>query len=194
MPNTDGAFGLRLVQTLNGSPTNFKITKYNIPSTDGSALFVGSPVKLAGTASTDGKYRDVILAGVGDTCVGFIVGFEPDFDDLNTRYRKASTQRYAYVCDDPNALMLIQGDDALSANDVGLNVSYTAESGNTTTGISTVEADVSEVDTTNTLDLNIVGLYPTPDNELGANQKLLVRWNVHQFGGLTAANTGVTAV
>ena len=127
---------------------------------------------------------------VSRSCCGVVVGFAPDPTDLNVPiYRRASTDRYVYVVDDPNVLFEIKCDDVgstLAAADIGLNASIVVGSGNTTTGASGVELDTSTKATTATLELKIMELARRVDNELGsANQKVIVKINNHQFGSHT---------
>ena len=49
MANANKPFGLRPSKTLNGSSTNMQLRKYYVPATDSTAVFIGDPVKLAGT-------------------------------------------------------------------------------------------------------------------------------------------------
>jgi hypothetical protein len=180
MANVDRANGFKPVQKLDGSPWNGKLRKYYIP-TSSSSIFVGSPVKLAGSADPTGKYPSIDLAAAGQVPVGICMGIEPTVDNMNPKYSAKGTANYALVCDDPYVVMEVQVDAALDVASVGLNTVWINESGNTTTGISTVEID-ADADTTNTKEVKIIGFVPAIDNDANTeNNKVLVAWNEHQY-------------
>jgi hypothetical protein len=157
---------------------------YSVDPANATAIFVGDPVKLAGTGQTiNGMiYQDVVQAATGDVMTGVVVAVLPDTRD-SVIYRAASTQRLVLVADDPGILFEIQEvgtGTAFTVNDLGLNANFVVSAGNATTGISGVELDNSTEATTNTLDLQIVGFANRTGNEIGLNAKWLVRINRHQ--------------
>jgi hypothetical protein len=182
MANTDVAKGLVPVKYLNGTPYNGKCGKYYIPATDSTAVYIGDPVKLAGSADARG-IPTVAKASSTEVFVGVVVGVEPETAD-STRYRAASTGRYVFVADDPDLLFEIQEDSdggALAATDVGLNANFIDGGGSTTTAFSGLEIDSSTAATTATLDFQIVRLADREDNVIGNYAKWLVKLNNHQF-------------
>ena len=192
MPNLNTPFGLRPVGGIGGGVYSGKITQYSVPAGDATAIFVGDPVKLAGTSQIiNGQvFSDVAQAATGNTIVGVVVGVLADTRDSLT-YRAASTQRVLLVNDDPNAVFEIQqvtGGTALTANDVGLNANFVVAAGSTVTGYSGVTIDNTTEATTNTLDLKIVGMPNRADNDVGTAvgtgadaSKFYVRINRHQY-------------
>lgn len=191
MANADTPFGFRPVRHRNGAPYNGAFRVYNIPASDGTAVFIGDPVKLAGTGSTvNGQvYADVIQGTAAATVVGVVVGFAPNPADLTSRHRAASTQRLVYVADDPDLLFEIQevtGGTALTANDIGLNANFVVAAGSTTTAMSGVELNNATEAATATLDCQIIGLVQREDNAIGEHAKWLVRLNNHQHGNQVA--------
>ena len=193
-------FGLRPVRTLGGSPYNGKFNEYVHVATDNAAIFVGSPVKLTGTSAASGaesefKVLPVVAVGTaGAQAVGVCVGVKPVSAD-STRYCVASTLRTIYVADDPDLIFEIQEDavgGAIALASVGLNANQTAESGNTTTGQSTVELDSSDVATDTTGQFRIHRLVEKPNIAALATSAPLATWEVfiaeHQLG---QATTGV---
>jgi len=54
MPNVSRINGFKPVKHVNGSPYNGQANIYFVPATDGTALFVGDPVKLAADGNADG--------------------------------------------------------------------------------------------------------------------------------------------
>lgn len=190
MANTDSPFGLRPIKKLDGSPNVGGVMAFSTASDDGTAIFIGDPVKLSGTSSTvnGSVYTDVDQAATGDVIVGVVVSVEPATRDSLT-YRAASTTRVVYVCTDPDMLYEIQevsGGTALAAADIGLNANFVVGSGDTATGYSGVELNNATEAGTNTLDLQIVGLADRPDNAVGEHAKWIVRINRHQFANQVA--------
>lgn len=194
MANTDVVKGLKPVKHITGAPYNGQATMYLLPSSDGTATFIGDLVKLAGSAGAAGTVvygmdvegmATIAQSAAGDTHVGVVVGFLANQDNLSQRYRTASTNRIALVADDPSLVFEIQevsGGTALTAAAVGLNANVVVGSGNTTTGLSGMELDNSTEATTADLDVQILGLAKYPDNNIGENAKWLVRINDHAYG------------
>jgi hypothetical protein len=190
MANVDSPFGLRPVRYMSGAPYNGAVNAYSTAAGDATAIYVGDPVIISGTAQTINGviYQDVDQAATGDVIVGVVVGVDPVLGSGangrdSTVYRAASTQRIVYVADDPNLLFEIQevsGGTALTANDIGLNANFVVAAGSTTTGLSGVELNNATEATTNTLDLQIVGFQNRVGNEIGEHAKWLVRLNRHQ--------------
>jgi len=184
MANVDTPFGLKPVRYISGRPYTGSVNIYSTATGDGTAIFVGDPVIISGTAQTiRGQiYQDVDQAATGDVMAGVVVAVLPDTRDSLT-YRAASTQRLLAVADDPDLLFEIQevsGGTALAANDIGLNANFVVASGSTTTGLSGVELNNATEATTNTLDLQIVGFVNREGNDIGEHAKWLVRINRHQ--------------
>jgi hypothetical protein len=190
MANSDTPFGLRPVRYLSGGPYNGPGNIYSTAAGDATAVFLGDPVIISGTAQTiDGVvYQDVDQAATGDVVVGVVTEVLFVTRD-STVYRAASTQRLLRVCDDPNVLFEIQevsGGTALVANAIGLNCDFVVAAGSTTTGFSGVELNNATEATTNTLDLHIWGFVNRPDNAVGEHAKWLVRINRHQHANQVA--------
>lgn len=171
-------------------PYNAGVNWYSTATGDATAIFIGDLVTLSGTSQTinGSVYADVDQAATGDIFTGVVVGVLQVTAD-STIYRAASTQRLLLVCDDPNAQFMIQevsGGTPLTANDIGLNANVVVGSGSTFTGQSGMELNNATEDTTNTLDLKIVGLVNAADNAIGANAKWIVRINRHQYANQIA--------
>ena len=158
MANVDAPFGLRPLRHKNGAPYNGAANPYYIPSDYATALFIGDPVVKTGTANTanvrdhvDGEYDIGTLpeinkatAGDGNAITGVIIGFGADPDNLSNQYNPASTERIAWVADDPDLVFEIQADGAIPATSIGLNaVLIYTHSGSTTTGLSGAELDTT---------------------------------------------------
>lgn len=185
MANVDRVNGLRPVKHLDGSPYNGAANLYYVPSSDSTAIFVGDAVKSAGSADADGV-PSVAQAAAGDAIRGVVVGVKPVTDE-STIYREASTERYVYVADAPDLVFEIQEDadgGALAATDVGNNADLVVGSGDTATGTSGMELDSSTAATT-AATMRILGFVQRPDNEIGANAKMLVTAVEHELKSTT---------
>lgn len=194
MANTSRINGLRPIKYLNGAKYNGQANLYFLPSGNGTATFVGDPVKADATADTVAAgglalgIQSVIQAAAGDAIIGVIVGFAIDPTNLNTpQYRAASVGKYVYVADDPNLLFEVTtSNGTLVVADVGVNASIAVGSGSTTTGASAVTLDVGTKNTTATLSLKIMGFTQRPDNDnTAAAAKVVVKINNHQLGSST---------
>lgn len=192
MVNKDAPKGLVPIRHKNGAPYNGAYRECYLRSDYAVAMFVGDPVILTGTANllafngnppgTLPTINKATAAG-GAYISGVIVGFSPLPTDLSKTYNPASTERIAYVVDDPDIVFEIQEDGAvtpLASTSVGGNADliYT-RSGSTTTGKSGAELDSSTIDTTNTLQLRVLGLINRVDNALGEFAKWEVMINLH---------------
>jgi len=186
MANTDRPNGLRPVRHLNGSPWNGAVRRCYVPSSDSTAIFVGDAVVSAGSADADGV-PSVAQATAGGAIRGVVTGIEVSGTDLETLYRAASTERYVYVCEDPDVVFEVQDDSVggdLAAANVGNNADIVVGSGDTTSGASGMELDASTAATT-AATLNILALVQRPDNEIGTNARWEVMVNEHELKSTT---------
>lgn len=197
MANTNRVNGFRPVKYLNGAPWNGQVTRYSIPASDNTAVFVGDLVKLSATADSKG-IRGVIQAAASDACIGVVVGFEVDPTNLNTpQYRVGGTLRYALVVDDPNVIFEAQEDgdtDPLEMVDAGMNVNFVVGSGSTTTGASGMQIDSNTEGTGATLPLKLIEPVQRADNELVAAGQAYTRWLVKINNHQLASHTGTAGV
>lgn len=182
MPNVNYKSGLAPRFNVNGSPFNGAGTKVFFAAAEATATFVGDAVKSAGSADARG-IPTVAQCAAGDVIRGVVMSFDLDPNDLTLLHRKASTARYATICDAPDVIFEIQEDavgGALAAVDIGLLADLVVSAGSTVTGKSGMELDTSTKVTT-TAQLRIVGITDKEDNEFGANAKVLVMINEHEF-------------
>lgn len=217
MANSDTPMGLRPVRHKSGAPYNGAVNPYYIPSGYGTALFIGDPVVKTGTANTAvvkvpgagsfgiGTMAEINKTVVGDVdgptkmITGVIVGFSPLASNLEVKHNPASTERVAYVCDDPDVEFEIQADGAIPATSIGLNaVLIATHSGSTTTGLSGVELDTTSTapsaDASN--QLIILRAVNREDNDTTlTHAKVIVRINCHtEAPGMTAAGDGTLGI
>lgn len=186
MANADTPRGLIPRRYLSGAPYNGAANKYHIPASDSTAAYIGSLVKLAGSADANGIATVTSNVSTGNAVIGVVVGMA-DSVRSDPVYRVASTSRYVLVADDPNLLFEIQEDSggaAMAAANIGNTADLaTITAGNATTGYSSMEIDSSTATASGdgTEDVLIVGLVPRVDNEFGTNAKFLVRLNNHFY-------------
>ncbi len=186
MANTFSPRGLEPVRLITGQPYNGAFRLYSVAAGYGTAIYIGDPVVDIGTTqlNADGSYtKDVQLAATTDVITGVVIGVVPVTRD-STTYRAANTFRLLMVADDPNLLFeATEGNSgtALTAADLGLNISFSAGTPSTVTGRSGLILDNSTEQTTNTLALRLVEFVSRPDNEIGYGAKWLVRINRHRY-------------
>ena len=209
MPNVSRINGFKPVKHVNGSPYNGQANIYFVSASDGTALFVGDPVKLAADGNADG-FQQVTKATAGAAVLGVVVGiintkFDPVAGRMSTGsvlldtpvYRPASTGQYVLVCDSPDVIYEVEavtGSNAaysFALADVGLNADLTVVTGSTVTGMSAAALNMATAAVTATLQFKIMGTVPRPDNEpTGAATKVLVKINNAQL----SAGTGTAGL
>lgn len=174
MANIDASFGLR-PKSLNGVK---RIGRYYVPSSDSTRLFINSPVKLAGSADSNG-IPTVISATASGAILGSVVGVEWETNQ-STTYREASTARYVYVADHPEQDFEIQADGVIAVTDIANTADLIfTNAGGTTFGFAGAELDTADIGTGD--QLRILQLSALPNNAIGANAILDVRINKHQL-------------
>lgn len=173
-------------QTVTGGPR-----LYSHAAGDGTALFVGDPVKLAGTAQTINGITtpDVVRAATGDVIDGIVVGILPTTRDTLI-YGAASTAYNLLVDDDPNSLFEIQDlatGTGLTTADVGLNCDFVVNAGSTAYGTSGVTLNNATEATTNTLDVKLIDVVNRADiDNTTTPLTFLVRLNRHRHANQVA--------
>lgn len=193
MPNTQVAYGFRPIFEADGSAWAGTTTEYFVPATDATALYIGDPVIIAGSADADGVPTATrATAAGGGRITGVVVGFRPSPTIIANGFRAASTAEYILVADGPNTIYTAAEDSiggSLAATSVGLNVDMIAGTGNRVTG-SGFLIDSSTAATTATLQWRIIGLNKTVGTEIGQYGQYLVRINLPTETG-AAGSTGV---
>ncbi len=173
--------GFRPVKTITGAPYNGQAGVYFLPAADASVVMVGDAVKLLGDArAASGVATVTRVSAATDIPIGIVVGIlftgvgdtvnTPPVNDLNTPvYRRASTDRYVLVAEDPHLIYEVQfaGTSQTAAaitTNVGQNGQFIVTAGNTASGASGMQIDSAGLATTATLPLKIVGFPNRPDN------------------------------
>lgn len=190
MANTSAPFGLKPVRYRDGKPYLGQTNAYNCPASDATALFLGDPVQLAGSAAADGKATITRATAAGGAYVlGVVQGFI--FTDAmpTGKNRPASTNMTILVADDPDLFFEAQEDSVggnLAVTSVGLNIDLVAGTGSTFSGYSGFMLDTSTAAVTATLQCKIHGFSDEPSNEApGTYGRYLVSINLHQLNNPT---------
>ena len=194
MANLDAAFGLRPYKMLGAGANTNGVMSFDIQTTatagTSSVIYEGTPVIPLANGMID-----IVGAAAGGTVplLGVFIGCQ--YTDLNgtptftnqwpgTAAVKSSTAATALIAAHPDQLFLINCDAAAADATVHANANFaTATSGNATTGISTGELAVSTVNTTNTLNMRIVGFadQPNSDDATAAGRLAIVQLNNHFY-------------
>lgn len=190
MANSNAPFGFRPVRYRDGKDYTGAANAYNCPASDGTALGIGDPVIIAGSAAADGLATITRATAAGGAYIsGVVVGFIFTDPMPATKHRLASTNMTVLVADDPDLLFEAQEDSAggnLALTNVGQNIDMIAGSLSTITGLSGFMLDTSTAATTNTLQWRIEGFSSDPSNETpGTYGRYLVSCNLHQRRNLT---------
>lgn len=201
MANNTGAFGLRPIRHIDGSPWNGNTVPCYVSASYATALFVGDPVLLSPTLAekdtTGTKPTINASAGTAGTLIrGVITSFEPTTRD-SLVYNPASTERIANVCMDPTVVYAVRGDGGGTPSKVfpGQNaVLIATAAGSTVTGLSGFHLDegtTTAPTTTQNFTLHILNILDQADNELADNAVYEVLLNTIE--NATGRYLGITA-
>ena len=202
MANTSRINGFSVVKHQNGSPYNGQANLYYVASA-ADEILVGDVVKLGGSSTTSG-IPTADLCGASDVPVGIVVGIvnsklDPDgkltsgsitLDLPGVAQIAASGAGYVLVADSPDIVMEVEAANGTpTANDIGLNASHANGTRTSATYTSPAYIDFGTEATTSTLNFRLLGFARKLDNEIGASARMLVGFNVHQYGSV--GTTGI---
>ena len=185
MANVSEKFGLRPYRKLDGTPLVGAQNRYTIASNYGTAIFQGDLVVPTAAGNIERH-----TAGTSDAVVGVFNGvFYTDPTTQKPTYKNyypgsvVASDITAFVVDDPDAVFLMDADEAFTRADLYANYSVTNTTGVTQTGISKCQLDHSTGDTTNTLPIQAIDISQDPDNSdtSTSNANILVRINNHFY-------------
>ena len=214
MANLNGSWGLKPIAKVGQNSNSTGVsgyTQYEIANANSNVIYTGTPVIPLATG-----FIDVVGAAAGGT-VGLLGAF------MGCRYVSSTTGKptwsmhwpgsgadsnhpiRAFVADDPMQIFSIATDatwtsKATARAGVFANANFaTATSGSTTTGMSSGTLAVSTINTTNTLNLRILGWVEDSSNDdfSAAGIDALVLLNNHfnspngAIAGGTVSTTGV---
>ena len=185
MANVVEKFGLRPYRKLDGTPLVGAQNRYTIASSYATAIFQGDlviPVTGGNVERYPGNTSDAVV-GVFNGC------FYTDPTTQKPTYKNyypgsvAASDITAFVVDGPDAVFLVDADATFARADLFQNYSLTTVSGNTKTGISLQQLDVSVSGTDTTYVVQAIDISQDPDNSdvSSANANILVRINNHFY-------------
>ena len=193
MANVKEEFGLRPYRKLDGTPLVGAQNRYTIASNYATQIFQGDLV-IAKTTGNIEKYDASGNAGLSTAVVGVFNGVfytdpttqKPTFKNFYPGSIVASDIT-AFVVDDPDAVFLVNADEAFTRADLFRNYAVTNTTGVNETGISKAMLDVSNSGTTVSFVLQAIDISQDPDNSdtTTSNANILVRINHHQYRSRT---------
>jgi hypothetical protein len=190
MANINEKFGLRPYRSINGAPWNNAQNRYTVANNLSTAIFQGDPVK----PTTAGNVT-LARSNTSDRIIGVFNGvFYNDPTTQKPTFRNnypgsiAAAGITAFVVDDPNTVFLVDADEAFTRADLFKNYSLTNVSGNTLTGISEKQLDVSVSGITTTFAVQAIDIQEgaTDSDSSTSGVNVLVRINNHFFRSGTA--------
>ena len=213
MANINGAFGLRPIGKMGQNTNSTGATEYRIASDNTNAIYQGSPVVPLAAGVID-------IVAANDTTVGLLGVFAGCEYVSSTTGEKVFSNQWpgsgadsnfpvkAFVYDDPAQLFVIATSNVVVGFDteaevraaIFANANFAgATAGTAATGLSTGSLDLNTINTTNTLNLRIMGIQEDPENAdfTVAGIPVIVRLNNHfnspngAIAGGTVSTTGV---
>ena len=187
MANQLEKFGLRPYRKLDGTPLVGAQNRYKIAPGDSTAIFQGDLVRplTNGTVTRAAGNTSYAVVGVFNGCFyNDPTSGKPTF---RNSYPGSITPTQgditAFVVDDPDAVFLMNADEAFAQADLFRNYSLSTATGNTTTGISEVMLDVSVSGTAGTFAVQAIDISQDPENDdlSTSNANILVRINNHFY-------------
>jgi len=187
MSNQLEKFGLRPYRKLDGTPLAGAQNRYTIAAGYATAIFQGDLVQPT-TAGNIERHT----GNTSDAVVGVFNGVF--YNDPTTQ--KPTYKNYypgsitptqgditAFVVDDPDAVFLMDADEAFTRADLFKNYSVNTATGVTQTGISSVQLDVSASGTAATFVVQAIDITQDPENSdtSVSNANILVRINNHFY-------------
>lgn len=191
MPNRDSPMGFRPAIGI-GRQHSFQL--FPIDSANGTAVFVGDMVSLvaAGAVNPAAANDGTIVAGV------VVALYDANFipvgayaSSTTTKHLAASTAGYALVAKALAGAIFIgqsQTGQTPAATSIGATTDHVAGAGNTTTGISGHELNMSDLN--NGGQVRILSLVREPSNSWAEHADIYFEFNESAFMGSGAA-TGV---
>ena len=194
MANNDAAFGFRPVRMIGGSYNSSGQSEYRITTSTASystKIYQGDIV----TQATTGVVTRIARADGGSATSDIIVGvfngcFYTDPTTSTPTWSNywpgnAATDAVGFFIDDPMVVFEIQADAAFPVTDLWGNFDIVDQStvGDTTSGRSNVELDVSTGATTATLPMKALNISGDPENSdtSAANTNVYVVIQNHRF-------------
>ena len=190
MANVTEKFGLRPSRQLNGSPFINAQNRYRVASNNSTSIYQGDVV-IPFDSGNVGR----AIANTSTPVVGVFNGcFYTDPTTQKPTWKNylpgstVASDIIAFVIDGPDTVFEINADDVFAVADIFKNFSISNETGNTKTGISNVQLDVSESGTASTFLVQAIDISGDVLNSDVAvsNANVLVRINNHFYRSATS--------
>jgi len=188
MANKDAAFGLRPSRMMGGAPFSGGQSRYRIASGYSTKIFQGDLVK-----QVTGGGIERAAASSTVPVVGVFNGVQ--YTDPTTGEQVfanhypgsiSASDIIGFIIDDPNVVFEVQADEAFPVADLlgNFDVIDQSTTGDTASGRSNMELDVSTGATTTTLPLKAIDISQDPDNDdvASSNTNVLVVIQNHIMG------------
>ena len=187
MATTAAPYGLKAVNLVGGQPYAGSTRQVKIASAYDTNIYNGSVVSIVAAGTVEivdevGTNASAFPAGT----LGVFVGCS--YTDPNTKQKlfsqywpadTAASDAVAYVVDDPDVVFQIQADEACAQATLGSNIGVVnPTAGSATTGNSTMAADPTTIDVTDTIAFKIVDFVDSTTSSVGDTYTdLLVKFN-----------------
>ena len=187
MSNQLEKFGLRPYRKLDGTPLAGAQNRYTIAAGYATAIFQGDLVQPTTAGNIErhtGNTSDAVVGVFNGVFYNDPTTQKPTYGNY---YPGSITPTQgditAFVVDDPDAVFLMDADEAFTRADLFKNYSVTTASGVTQTGISSVQLDVSASGTAGTFVVQAIDITQDPENQdtTVSNANILVRINNHFY-------------
>jgi hypothetical protein len=188
MANKDAAFGLRPAHMMGGAPYSGGQSRYRIANNQSGAIFQGDLVKqlTGGTVSRAAASSTVPVVGVFNGCRYTDPTTSEQVFSNHYPGAVAADDIIAFIVDDPNVVFEVQADAAFPVADLfgNFDVVDQTPTGDTRSGRSNMELDVTTGATTTTLPLKAIDISQDPDNDdvASANTNVMVVIQNHIAG------------
>ena len=182
MANKDAAFGLKPIGKVGQNADNGGLSEYSIANNDSSAIYFQDLVKVTAAGTID-----VAAAGAANLAGSLNGVFYTDPSTQKPTWANhyagsiAASDTVAFVADDPYQRFEIQCDSTANQADVFTNANITYLAGDSANYVSRSELAKGTLDTTNNLQLRVLGISKDPENSdtASANVNLVVTINTH---------------
>ena len=190
MANVTERFGLRPSRQLNGSPFINAQNRYRIASNNSTNIYQGDVV-IPFASGNVGR----AIANTSTAAVGVFNGcFYTDPTTQKPTWKNylpgstVASDIIAFVIDGPDTVFEVNANATFAVADIFKNFSISNETGNTKTGISNVQLDVSESGTASTFLVQAIDISGDVLNSDVAvsNMNVLVRINNHFYRSATS--------
>jgi hypothetical protein len=182
MANKNAAFGIRPIGKVGQNADNQGLGEYVIASGTTAAIYFQDVVKVVAAGGVEAA------AAADANTAGSLNGvFYTDPSTKKPTFANhypgaiAASDIVAFVADDPYERFEIQCNSTANQADVFANANITYLAGNSANYVSKTMLNKATLDTTNTLQLKIVGISKDPENSdtASANVNLVVQLNTH---------------